>query len=82
MPTVNTGSYRITVRVSPDTHGHLEVSATPLSAPAPQALRLVDAAVVERVVLEGKTVQLRLDRTDAMILSDLLEQVAYQLPEE
>lgn len=79
MPTVDTGTHHITVRQSPTHAGHLEFTAQPCGYDVPKA---------EEVALDGATVlarrkltavQVTLNRNDAMILSGMLEQIAYEL---
>lgn len=84
MPTMDTKTQHMTVRHSPDTPGHLEVTIRHNSDGHPaQLLRLgAPGQVMTRRELDPviETVQLRLDRGDAMILLSMLEEVAYDLP--
>lgn len=81
MPTTDTKTQHMTVRVSADTPGCLEVTIRPNSeGHAAQLLELSARGSVMSRRRVSETVQLRLDRGDAEILSLMLEEVAHGLP--
>lgn len=86
MPTIDTETQHMTVRVSPDTPGHLEVTIFRKAGVPAQLLQLIlndgwrRRVGSRRHLADDEAVQIRLDRGDAMILLSLLQQVAYDLP--
>lgn len=81
MPTIDTESYHITVRSSPTFRGHLEFTAQPHgAAPPAMEVALDNGQVVNRRKLTA--IQVPLNRNDAMVLADLLQLVAFELPED
>jgi hypothetical protein len=79
LPTIDTGTYHITVRHSPNHRNYLEFTATPyLGTPRAYEVTLEDGKrVVDR--REVAAIQVPLNRNDAMILSSMLQEVAYHL---
>jgi hypothetical protein len=79
MPTIDSRTHHITVRHSPQKAGHCEVTIT---GPDLAVLNMDNGAVLTRRELPDShwAVQLQLDRDTAMILSSMLQQIAYDLP--